>query len=39
MEIAIGAWYVLPADLDTILKADPKRMWKDLLLRATAVKT
>jgi putative transcriptional regulator len=39
MEIERGAWYVLPADLDTILKADPKRMWKELLLRATAVKT
>jgi putative transcriptional regulator len=38
-EIALGAWYVLPADLDTILKVDPKRMWKELLLRATAVKT
>jgi putative transcriptional regulator len=39
MEISLGAWYVLPADLETILKADPKRMWKELLLRATAVKT
>jgi putative transcriptional regulator len=39
MEIQLGAWYVLPADRDTILNADPKRMWKDLLLRATAVKT
>jgi putative transcriptional regulator len=39
MEIDVGAWYVLPADRDTILNADPKRMWKELLLRATAVKT
>ena len=39
MEIAHGGWYVLPADLDTILKADPKTMWRVLLGRATAVKT
>ena len=38
-EIAQGGWYVLPADLDTILKADPKTMWRLLLGRATAVKT
>ena len=38
-EIAQGGWYVLPADLDTILKADPKTMWRRLLSRATAVKT
>ena len=40
MEIAAGGWYVVPAaDLDTVLKADPKTMWRNLLLRATAVKT
>jgi putative transcriptional regulator len=38
-EIAQGGWYVLPADLDTVVKGDPKTMWRDLLLRATAVKT
>ncbi len=38
-EIAEGGWYVIPADLDTVLKGDPKTMWRDLLLRATAVKT
>jgi putative transcriptional regulator len=39
MEIAQGAWHVLPADLDVILKMDPETMWRELLLRATAVKT
>ena len=38
-EIAEGGWYVVPADLQTVLKGDPKTMWRDLLLRATAVKT
>lgn len=38
-EIAQGGWYVVPADLQTVLKGDPKTMWRDLLLRATAVKT
>lgn len=38
-EIAEGGWYVIPADLDTVLKADTKTLWRDLLLRATAVKT
>jgi putative transcriptional regulator len=38
-EIAVGGWYVLPADVDTVLKADPKTMWRILLARATAVKT
>jgi putative transcriptional regulator len=38
-EIAEGGWYVVPADLDTVLKADPRTLWRDLLLRATAVKT
>jgi putative transcriptional regulator len=38
-EIAQGGWYVIPADLDTVLKADPKTLWRNLLLRATAVKT
>ncbi|HXX11996.1 MAG TPA: YqgE/AlgH family protein [Burkholderiales bacterium] len=38
-EIAQGGWYVLPADLDTVVKGDPKTLWRDLLLRATAVKT
>jgi len=39
VEIASGGWFVLPADLETILKMNPKTMWRDLLLRATAVKT
>jgi putative transcriptional regulator len=38
-EIAQGAWHVLPADLDTILRMDVKTMWRDLLVRATAVET
>jgi putative AlgH/UPF0301 family transcriptional regulator len=38
-EIAQGAWYVIPADLDTVLHADPKTLWRNLMLRATAVKT
>jgi putative transcriptional regulator len=38
VEIAQGAWHVLPADLDVILKMDPETMWRELLLRATAVK-
>jgi putative transcriptional regulator len=38
-EISVGGWYVVPADLETILNADPRRIWKQLLLRATAVKT
>jgi putative transcriptional regulator len=37
-EIAQGAWYVVPADADTVLKADPHTLWRDMLLRATAVK-
>ena len=39
VEIAQGAWHVLPADLDSILNLDPQTMWRDLLLRATAVNT
>jgi putative transcriptional regulator len=39
MEIAEGAWYVLPAELESILGMNPKQMWRELLLRATAVKT
>jgi putative transcriptional regulator len=39
LEIAQGGWYVLPADLDTVVKGDPKTLWRDLLLRATAVRT
>ena len=38
VEIAQGAWHVLPAELDLILKMDPDTMWRELLLRATAVK-
>ena len=37
-EIARGGWYVIPADLDTILNGDPKTLWRNLLLRATAIK-
>ena len=39
MEIQVGAWYVLPADLDTILRMDPEIMWEELIARARAVKT
>jgi len=39
VEIARGGWYVLPADRDTILNMDPAVMWRELLARATAVKT
>jgi putative transcriptional regulator len=39
VEVASGAWHVLPADSDTILQMDPKVMWRELLARATAVKT
>lgn len=39
MEIARGGWYVLPADRDTILNMEPATMWRELLARATAVKT
>lgn len=39
MEIAQGGWYVLPADPDTVLNMDPAAMWRELLTRATAVKT
>lgn len=38
-EIAAGAWYVLPADLDTILDPRPEQLWRKLLARATAVET
>jgi putative transcriptional regulator len=38
-EIALGAWYVIEADQDTVAHADPKTIWRDLVLRATAVKT
>ncbi len=38
-EIARGGWYVLPADSDTVLNMDPKVMWRELLSRATAIKT
>ena len=38
-EIAQGAWHVLPADVDSILNLDPDTMWRDLLRRATAVRT
>jgi putative transcriptional regulator len=38
-EIALGAWFVVEADLDTVIRADPKTLWRDLLRRATAVKT
>jgi putative transcriptional regulator len=37
VEIASGAWYVLPADLKTILELKPDTMWQELLRRATAV--
>ncbi|HUI60585.1 MAG TPA: YqgE/AlgH family protein [Steroidobacteraceae bacterium] len=37
-EVAQGAWYVIPADEETVLKADPQTLWRDLILRATAIK-
>ncbi len=39
VEIARGAWHVLPADSDTVLNMDPEVMWRELLARATAVRT
>jgi putative transcriptional regulator len=38
-EIALGAWYVIEADLETVTRSDPKTLWRDLVRRATAVKT
>ena len=38
-EIALGAWYVIEADLETVVRTDPKTLWRDLMQRATAVKT
>jgi len=38
-EIESGAWYVLPADLDTILDRKPEHLWRKLLARATAIET
>jgi putative transcriptional regulator len=38
-EIALGAWYVIEADLETVVRTDPKTLWRDLMRRATAVKT
>jgi putative transcriptional regulator len=37
LEIASGAWYVLPADVKTILELEPDTMWRELLRRATAI--
>ena len=37
-EIDLGAWYVLPADRQTVLRKDTDTLWRDLMLRATAVK-
>jgi len=37
-EIALGAWYVIEADVETV-RSDPKTLWRDLVRRATAVKT
>jgi putative transcriptional regulator len=37
-EIDLGAWYVLPADRRTVLRKDTDTLWRDLILRATAVK-
>ncbi len=38
-EIAGGAWYVLPVERATVLAAKPETLWRDLILRATAVRT
>jgi len=38
-EIESGAWYVLPADLETILDRQPGQLWRRLLARATAIET
>lgn len=37
-EIRVGAWHTIEADLDTILKEDPKTLWRKLIVRATATK-
>ena len=34
-EIAQGGWYVIPADADTIFKADVATMWLELIKRIT----
>ena len=39
MEIAQGAWYVLPADAQSIFGLEPRTMWRELLRRATAIRT
>lgn len=38
-EIALGAWYVVEADMESIVQTDPKKLWQELVRRATAVKT
>ncbi|MCC7548021.1 MAG: YqgE/AlgH family protein [Burkholderiales bacterium] len=38
-EIESGAWYVLPAELETILDSRPDQLWRRLLVRATAIET
>lgn len=38
-EIEAHQWFVLPADLDSILNAHPETLWRNLLAKATAVET
>ncbi|MBK6616792.1 MAG: YqgE/AlgH family protein [Ottowia sp.] len=38
-EIAAHQWFVLPADLDSILNTHPETLWRSLLAKATAVET
>jgi len=37
-EIALGSWYVLPADEDTVLREDTAGLWEELIERASAKK-
>jgi putative transcriptional regulator len=37
-EIALGSWYVLPADEDTLLRDDTSDLWEELIDRASARK-
>jgi putative transcriptional regulator len=37
-EIALGSWYVLPADEDVVLREDTAGLWEELIERASAQK-
>ena len=36
-EVALGGWYVLNADADTVFRKDPSKLWEELVRRARAV--